>query len=54
MMAFLDRNGFYATIPEEVAEELTVAVAEDPRFKGDEGVRVLFAVLYQLFEHGER
>jgi death-on-curing protein len=52
MMAFLDRNGFYAAIPIEVAEELTVAVAEDPSFKGDEGVRILAAVLCQIFEKG--
>ncbi|WP_124727933.1 type II toxin-antitoxin system death-on-curing family toxin [Staphylospora marina] len=50
LLYFLDKNGFYPEqLPPALAEEFTVAVAGDPRLKGEEASRILATVIWMLF-----
>jgi death on curing protein len=50
LLYFLDKNGFYPEkLPPALAEEFTVAVASDPRLKGEEATRILATVIQMLF-----
>ncbi|MFC7440990.1 type II toxin-antitoxin system death-on-curing family toxin [Laceyella putida] len=45
--AFLYMNGYDLTMPSQYAEDLMVAIAVNPEYKGDDGVKAIARVIRQ-------